>query len=480
MFKFKKEKRRFRRYKNHTIFNLLLGESSFEAEMVDYSASGVGVVIRGNPQISEDSVVNINIPEPEINTDGKIVWKRQTPEGVMAGIERLGPLTGLLRDYRLSDLLMGIHRAKKTGVLEIRSGPIQKKSYTTNANITTDAKVVFEIRSDPILKRVYIKNGEIIFSASNQTADRLGEVLIEEGKITQEQYDHSVELLKKTGKRQGTILVELGYLKPQELFWAVRHQVEKIILSLFNLKDGVFHFKEGPLPSEEVITLKLSAANLVFKGITSINDKDYMEGFLPSLDAVLCPSPDPLDLFQDIRLDDFDRQILLLIDGKSKIKDILPLSPSNEFDTLKTIYGLLSTRIILDKKEIEPEVEHEIELVNTEAIGEQSVEVPQEVIDRIEDMYKQYKSLGYYRVLGIKEWASNDEIKKAYFRTAKEFHPDRHLYLTEEMKDKLNSIFVYITNAYSTLIDPQKRKEYNTTPMTNSVKQPSNTESAEE
>jgi len=88
--------------------------------------------------------------------------------------------------------------------------------------------------------------------------------------------------------------------------------------------------------------------------------------------------------------------------------------------------------------------------------------------------------LGYYRVLGIKEWASNDEIKKAYFRTAKEFHPDRHLYLTEEMKDKLNSIFVYITNAYSTLIDPQKRKEYKMTPMPNSVKQPSNTESAEE
>jgi DnaJ-domain-containing protein 1 len=454
MFKFKKEKRRFRRYKSHTIFNLLLGESSFEAEMIDYSVSGVSIIIKGNPQIFEDSVININIPEPEINTDGRVVWKRQTREGVMAGIERLGPLTGLLMDYRLSDLLIGIHRAKKTGVLEIRS--------------------------DPILKRVYIRNGEIIFSASNQAADRLGEVLIEEGKINQEQYDQSVELLKKTGKRQGTILVELGYLKPQELFWAVRHQVEKIILGLFNLKDGGFHFKEGPLPSEEVITLKLSVANLVFKGITSINDKDYLESLFPSLDAVLCPSPDPLDLFQDIRLDDFDRQILLLIDGKNKIKDILPLSPSKEFDTLRTIYGLLSTRIIIDEKDVEPELEPETKLVNTEAIGEQSLEVHQDVIDGIEDMYKQYKSLGYYRVLGIKEWASNDEIKKAYFRTAKEFHPDRHLYLPEEMKDKLNAIFVYITNAYSTLIDPQKRKEYNMTPMPNSAKQLSDTELEEE
>lgn len=480
MFKFKKEKRRFRRYKCNTIFNLSLGGSSFEAKMVDYSASGICAVTLNNPQIHVGSVFNINIPEPEINTEGKVVWKRQTREGVMVGIERLDPLKGLLRDYRLSDLLIGIQKTKKTGVLEIKSGSIQKKSYTTNANITTDAKVVFYIREAPILKRVYIKNGEIIFSASNQEADRLGEVLLDEGKITQEQYDRSVELLKKTGKRQGTILVELGYLKPQELFWAVRHQVEKIILSLFNFKEGVFYFREGPLLSEEVITLKLSVANLIFKGITSINDKDYLEGIFPSLDTVLCPSPDPLDLFQDIRLDDFDRQILLLIDGKNKIKDIFQLSPSNEFDTLRTICGLLSTRIVIDEKEVEPELRPEPEPVNIEAIGEQIVEVPQEVIDRIEDMYKQHESLGYYRVLDIKEWATSDEIKKAYFRTAKEFHPDRHLYLPEEMKDKLNAIFVYITKAYSTLIDPQKRKEYKTTLMPDSVRQPHNKELAKE
>ncbi len=476
MFKFRKEKRRFRRYKNNTIFNLLLGGSSFEAEMVDYSACGMCVVIRDNPQIPEGTLVNINIPEPEINTEGKVIWKRLTREGVMIGIERISALKGSLRDYRLSDLLIGIQKTKMTGVLEIKSDPIQKKSYTKNVNITTDARVIFEIREAPILKRIYIKNGEIIFSASNQASERPGEVLLDEGKINQEQYDQSVELLKKTGKRQGTILVELGYLKPQELFWAVRHQVEKIILSLFNFKEGVFYFKEGQLPSEEVITLKLSVANLIFKGITSINDKDYLESLFPSLDAVLCPSPDPLDLFQDIRLDDFDRQILLLIDGKNKIKDILQFSPSNEFDTLRTIYGLLSTRIVIDEKEVETELRPEPEPVNTEAIGEQIVEVPQEVIDRIEDMYKQHESLGYYKVLDIKEWATIDEIKKAYFRTAKEFHPDRHLYLPEEMKDKLNTIFVYITNAYSTLIDPQKRKEYNMTLMPNSAKQLSDTE----
>ena len=212
----------------------------------------------------------------------------------------------------------------------------------------------------------------------------------------------------------------------------------------------------------------------------SINDRDYLRSLYPSLDTVLCPSPDPLDLFQDIRFDDLEKQILLLIDGKNKIKDILPLSPSNEFDTLRTIYGLLSTRIIIDEKELEPELRPETELFNTEAIGEQIVEVPQDVIDSIEDMYEQHENLGYYTVMGIKEWATSDEIKKAYFRRAKEFHPDRHLYLPEEMKDKLNTIFAYLTKAYSTLIDPQKRKEYDMKLTSKSEKHLSDTNPAED
>lgn len=62
----------------------------------------------------------------------------------------------------------------------------------------------------------------------------------------------------------------------------------------------------------------------------------------------------------------------------------------------------------------------------------------------------------YYDVLGIHRAASDDEIKKAYRRAALEWHPDRNPHRTEEAEER----FKEVTEAYSILIDAQKRAAY--------------------
>ena len=51
----------------------------------------------------------------------------------------------------------------------------------------------------------------------------------------------------------------------------------------------------------------------------------------------------------------------------------------------------------------------------------------------------------YYKVLGVRQGASDDEIRKAYRRKAMEYHPDRNH--SEEAQDK----FIGITEAYEYL-----------------------------
>ena len=61
----------------------------------------------------------------------------------------------------------------------------------------------------------------------------------------------------------------------------------------------------------------------------------------------------------------------------------------------------------------------------------------------------------HYKVLGISPVASLQEIKDAYRQQAFRYHPDRHQMdlTTNEKMEKINE-------AYATLSDPIKRKEY--------------------
>src|SRR5499427_6042963 len=68
-------------------------------------------------------------------------------------------------------------------------------------------------------------------------------------------------------------------------------------------------------------------------------------------------------------------------------------------------------------------------------------------------MAVQYKD--YYESLGVSRTASDAEIKKAFRKLAREYHPD-----VAKDKKKAEEKFKEINEAYEVLSDPAKRKKY--------------------
>ena len=91
---------------------------------------------------------------------------------------------GRLEGISVPDLVWNVCRRRATGVLHL------------SARGTT--------------KKIYVSEGRIIFAASSDPNDRLGEMLLREGIITLDQLEQAIVKLS-SGKRLGTLLVEAGH-----------------------------------------------------------------------------------------------------------------------------------------------------------------------------------------------------------------------------------------------------------------------------
>ena len=66
----------------------------------------------------------------------------------------------------------------------------------------------------------------------------------------------------------------------------------------------------------------------------------------------------------------------------------------------------------------------------------------------------------YYDILGVDKKASADELKSAYRKLAKKYHPDLYTNASEAEKKNAEEKFKEINHAYDVLSDPQKRAAY--------------------
>lgn len=306
-------------------------------------------------------------------------------------------------------------------------------------------------------KIIYIKDGYPIFARSNVLSECLGRMLVRDGVITQVDCDASVERSRESGRLQGTVLIEMGLLTPQELHEALARQVTEKLLSTFAWQDGTSQFAPGKDFKKSVTSIQLTPASLILNGISRFWTPPQLEAFLhPLQNDYLKQASNPQYRFQDIELTKRGETTFSQCLGTLTLSQILDRHPLARREVQQILVALLISEMLETSTTTDEISAADMTSVHTDQ------PVDEKLRRKILDDYTQIMQSDYFAALGLNRQCATPEVRRAYYKLAKEYHPDRFLGrgLSQEMSGKINEMFQFITQAYSVLSDPKNCSNY--------------------
>jgi hypothetical protein len=229
------------------------------------------------------------------------------------------PSRGDLSASGLPQVLRPLVRARKTGVLRCTR--------------------------ERIVKTVYLSDGRLIFATSTDPDDRLGEMLMRKGLITYRALQESVQALQ-AGKRQGTLLVENGAIRSRDLVEGVADQVQEIVHGLIQWESGQYEFGEGPLPSKEVIVLRMSTGDLLLEGVRRVQRWSRIRAGAGGLDQKYALAPDTSAIVSSLSLQKEELNLVASLDGVMTLEEICTASRASDYLVCRSVWGLWAAGVV--------------------------------------------------------------------------------------------------------------------------------------
>ena len=204
-----------------------------------------------------------------------------------------------------------------------------------------------QVRSGRMVKIAFFDHGRLVFAASNLRRDRMGEALVADGRITQQEFDRVSALMRADrGRRFGEALVQAGVMDRYEVGTAVARQVRRVVLSLFDLTDGAAVFEERAcaIPLEYMVSLSLH--RLLYDGIRGMKDQDLVLKGLGYLDRGIILAEVPPFPYEPRSRATEELEILDLAQRRVTVRRLGWAEGGLAFPRLRAVYALLAAGIL--------------------------------------------------------------------------------------------------------------------------------------
>lgn len=230
-------------------------------------------------------------------------------------------IQGTLDETTVPDLFRSLLRSSETGIVSLEATG----------------------RSDAI----YFHEGKIIFASSTDPDLALGEVLLRDGDLTLQQYNHAMERLV-VARGIGALLCELGYLQPDGLLRAVERQASTVVLNAIACRTGNYTIDFTEAFPPEIIALPLNTERLILDGVQEIEFWSLITRGLARLDRLLHQVPGADMRTYSMELSDAESHVLSLFAEPGTIAEICARSYLSNFITCRTVWALLSVNLIAE------------------------------------------------------------------------------------------------------------------------------------
>ncbi|HIE05181.1 MAG TPA: tetratricopeptide repeat protein [bacterium (Candidatus Stahlbacteria)] len=292
-------------------------------------------------------------------------------------------IKGSLSEASLSDVIQMICASTKTGCLSITDG----------SNFGT----------------IFVKDGKIALADLRPHKRRIGDILVQSGKITDAQLDEAIRIQKENrDKKLGAILIEKGTITEDDLIEPLKLQTEDALFTMLLWDSGYFSFEPDLRPGADEIILDIPYEGLLIDSVRRIDEWKEIEDKLPPKDTILIKKKSPVQL----KLTESEEAVLDLINDERSLADITSMSPLSTVETCKAIHVLFTAGLVdaskakVEEAETKAKERREVGLAfyKTKMYNEAIQELSRVLDIDPENMQARfYLGLAYYRIGNFKE-----------------------------------------------------------------------------
>lgn len=342
---------------------------------------------------------------------------------------------------------------------------IKKNQQVINGNLGKEpyGKILFNLYRANFIGKLVVEssvdkgifsfyNGLPIQIKFNRLQCTLGRMLLRKGVISEETYLQSLELMLQKRIRHGEALIELGVITPSELIDYIEAQRREKLLFFFSRDNGNYKIiKEDVKP--DLIVPKIDIFSLIYDGVKSNAPVKYLEEkFLTFKNSFIALTENFPVYNGNFPFDHLEKKFIGILQENPQLVQLLEKTELSLFESLKILEILTLCGMIKFVND------YETARNQSEAANPKIIQLKEAILRD----YAKMENKNYYEILEVNRKASQEEIKKAYLRLVKSYHPDKfeHLPLGKDIMKKVSHIFQKIQIAYDTLSDQDARASY--------------------